>query len=128
VSHIDCHKISHIKYTNKSINIQPKSHYSVISQLIRYSRDCGSYQDFLNRRLLLTRKLLNQGFLLIKLKSSLGSPLRNIGVTNDHVPVYVPLVVNTFQSFSHSWLITGLVTNGAGTAYPSGAPEFTPGF
>jgi hypothetical protein len=42
-----------------------------ISQLIRCSRACGSYQDFLDRGLLLTRKLLNQGFLLVKLKSSL---------------------------------------------------------
>jgi hypothetical protein len=42
-----------------------------ISQLIRYSRACGSYQDFLDRRLLLTRTLLNQGFLLVMLKSSL---------------------------------------------------------
>jgi hypothetical protein len=29
--------------------------------MIRYSRACGSYQDFLDRGLLLTRKLLNQG-------------------------------------------------------------------
>ena len=36
-----------------------------ISQLIRYSRACGSYQDFLDRGLLLTRKLLNQGFLFV---------------------------------------------------------------
>jgi hypothetical protein len=35
------------------------------------SRACGSYQDFLDRGLLLTRKLLNQGFLLVRLKSSL---------------------------------------------------------
>ena len=42
-----------------------------ISQMIRYSRPCGSYQDFLDRGLLLKRKLLNQGFLLVKLKSSL---------------------------------------------------------
>ena len=42
-----------------------------ISQLIRYSRACGSHQDFLGRGLMLTRKLLNQGFLLVKLKSSL---------------------------------------------------------
>jgi len=42
-----------------------------ISQMIRYSRACGSYQDFLDRGLLLTRKLLNQWFLLVKLKSSL---------------------------------------------------------
>ena len=42
-----------------------------ISQLIQYSRACGSYQDFLDRGLLLTRTLLNQGFLLVKLKSLL---------------------------------------------------------
>ena len=33
--------------------------YIYISQLIRYSRACDSYQDFLDRGLLLTRKLLN---------------------------------------------------------------------
>ena len=42
-----------------------------ISQLIRYSRACRSHQDFLDRGLLLTRKLLNQVFRLVKLKSSL---------------------------------------------------------
>jgi hypothetical protein len=42
-----------------------------LSQLIRHSRACGSYQDFLDRGLLLTRKLLKQGFFLEKLKSSL---------------------------------------------------------
>ena len=41
-----------------------------ISQLIRYSRACGSYEDFLDRGLLITRKLLNQGFVFVKLKSS----------------------------------------------------------
>jgi len=41
-----------------------------ISQLIRYSRACGSYQNFLDRGWLLTRKLLNQVFLLVKVKSS----------------------------------------------------------
>ena len=53
-------------------NIPAAPAYGVyISQLIRYSRACGSYQDFLDRGLLLTRKLLYQGFLLVKLKSSL---------------------------------------------------------
>jgi hypothetical protein len=53
-------------------NIPAASAYGVyIYQVIRYSRDCGSYQDFLDRGLLLTRKLLNQEFLLVKLKSSL---------------------------------------------------------
>jgi hypothetical protein len=41
-----------------------------ISQLIRYSRACGSYHDFLDKGLLLTTKQLNQGFLVVKLKSS----------------------------------------------------------
>ena len=53
-------------------NIPPAPAYGVyISSFIRYSRDCGSHQDFLDRGLLLTRKLLNQGFLLVKLKPSL---------------------------------------------------------
>ena len=42
-----------------------------ISQLIHYSRACGSHQDFLDRGLLLAGKLMNQGFLLVKLQSSL---------------------------------------------------------
>jgi hypothetical protein len=60
----------------------------------RYTRACGSYNDFLDICLLLTSKLLNQGFLVINLKSSpskvLRSPpwsgltLQNICVTNDN--------------------------------------------
>ena len=53
-------------------NIPAAPAYGVyISQLIRCYTAYGSYQDFLDRRLLLTRKLLNQGFLLVKMKSSL---------------------------------------------------------
>ena len=53
-------------------NIPAAPAYGVyISQLIRYSRACRSYQDLLDksRGLLLTWKLLKQGFLLVKLKS-----------------------------------------------------------
>jgi len=43
-------------------NIPVASAYRVyISQLIRYSRACGSYHYFRDRGLLLKRKLLNQG-------------------------------------------------------------------
>ena len=53
-------------------NIPAAPAYGVyISQMMRYSRACGSYQDFLDRGLVLTRKVLNQRFLLVKLKSSL---------------------------------------------------------
>jgi hypothetical protein len=37
------------------------------SQMIRYSRACGSYQYVLDRGLLLIMKLLNQRFLLVML-------------------------------------------------------------
>ncbi len=61
-----------VKYPLICSNIPAAPVYGVyISQLIRYFWACGSYQDFLDRGLLLTRKLLNQGFLLINLKSSL---------------------------------------------------------
>jgi hypothetical protein len=54
-------------------NIPAASAYGVyIYQVIRYSRDCGSYQDFLDRGLLLTRK---RKFIMGKFKSSLLSYL-----------------------------------------------------
>ena len=42
-----------------------------ISQLIQYSIACGSYEDVLDKGLLLTMRLLYQGFILVKLKSLL---------------------------------------------------------
>ena len=47
------------------------SYKAYTSQLIRYSKACASYQEFLDNRLLLTRKLLNHQFLIVKLRSSL---------------------------------------------------------
>jgi hypothetical protein len=63
--------------------------------------------------LLLTRKLLNQWFLLVKLTWSLRNILDWLTVMqyifkNDNG--YVTLVVNTPRSFPHSWLIIGFVT------------------
>jgi len=53
-------------------NITAAPAYGVyISQLIQYSRACGSYHGFPDRGLLLTRKLLNQEFLVVKWKLSL---------------------------------------------------------
>ena len=87
----------------------PAPAYGVsLSQLIRYSRACWSYQDFLDRGFLLTRKLLKQWFLLVKLKSSLRKFFGRHPAMVDHG--YVPLVVNTSLSFPHLWLIIGFVT------------------
>jgi len=53
-------------------NIATTPAYGIyISQLIRYSSACDSYRDFFDSGLLLTRKPLNKGFLVVKLKSSL---------------------------------------------------------
>jgi hypothetical protein len=95
---------------------QQHLHMEYIS-LSGFSRACGSYQDFLDRGLLLTRKLLNQGFLLVKLMSSL-----RIFFGRHHYLVDVMEYLchkwtricstcrNPSRFFPHSWLITGLVT------------------
>jgi hypothetical protein len=83
-----------------------------ISQLKRYSRACGYYQDFLDRGLLLTRKLLNQGFTL--LKSSLWKFYGRHQDLVDRYGISMSQICSTcrkhLRSFPHSWLITGLVT------------------
>ena len=100
-------------------NIPATPAYGVfISQLIQYSIACGSYHGVRDRGLLLTKNLLNQGFLLVELKSPLlkvlrsppcpGEQLLNICVTIDHV--YVQFVVLKIRSFPNSWLITGFAT------------------
>ena len=114
-----------------------------ISQLIKYFRACGSYQDLLDRGLLLTRKQLNQGLLLVKLKSSLR---KFYGRHHDLVDRYgISVSQMTMDMFHCRKLFSDLssfmiyhrvcnkinttgVTSGAGTAYPSGEHEFIPGF
>ena len=95
-----------------------------VSQLIQYYRAyrayraCGSHYDFLDRGLLLTRKLLNQGFLVVKLKSSLRKFYgRHHDLVNHYwVSVsymtsgYVPFAVITMQSFPHLWHINRFVS------------------
>jgi hypothetical protein len=99
----------------------------------------GSYHDFLDRGMLLTRMLLNQGFLVVKLNSLLQKFYShyhdlvscyglNICATNDYR--YVPFVVIIICSYH--WVCNRNnkkgATCGAETAYSSVVPEFTPGF
>jgi hypothetical protein len=55
------------------MNVKHATHYGPRLLFSYYNLKTihGSYQNFLDRALLLTRKLLNQGFLLVMLKSSL---------------------------------------------------------
>jgi hypothetical protein len=79
-----------------------------ISQLIRYSRACGSFQDFLYRGFVAANKeatessCLSLSYHFERLRSPpwLGWSLWNICVTNDHG--YIPFVVNTSRSLPRS--------------------------
>jgi len=84
-----------------------------ISQLIRYSRACGSHQDFLDRGLLLTRDFLNWGFLLVKLKTS----LRKFYIRHHDL-------VNRICNWSN----TAGAASGTGTVYPCGTPKYVHDF
>ena len=54
------------------INIPSSPAYGVfISQLIRYARACSSYECFILRAMRLSNKLLGQGYVKERLKSSL---------------------------------------------------------
>jgi len=61
-----------VTYPFLESNILSYHAYGVyMSQLIRYSGTCNSYQEFLYRLVLLTRKLLNQGFIETRLRTTL---------------------------------------------------------
>ena len=108
-----------------------------ISQLIRDSRACGWYHKFLDRILLLTRRPLNQEFLVAKLKSSLQTFClvkclcdkwpRKCSVCRSHNP-FLSSFMTYHQVCNKS--STGCATCEAGTAWwsPSWALGFTPAF
>ena len=111
-------------------------HNEIISQVhpaackVNMRRVCGSYNDFIDRGLLLTRKLLNQEFLVVLLISSLRN-LYSFKLTRMYS---ICRKCNPFLSsfMTYHWgcnksNTTG-ATRGAGTAYTSGTPMFTSDF
>ena len=66
-----------------------------------YFRACGSYHGLLNRVLLLTRKLLDHGFLVVNLKSSL--PML-YGRRHYHINHYGVSVSQMITDMFYSWL------------------------
>ena len=127
-------------------NVPATSAYGLyISQLIRYSRACGSYHEFLDRRLLLTRKSLNQGFLVVKLKSPLSLKSFTVAsttwlTTTEYLCHKWPrtcsvcrncnMILSSFITYYRvcNKSNTTVATYGTGNAYPLGKTEFTPGF
>ena len=101
-----------------SNSIRAPSVYGVyISQLIRYSRACDSYKDVLDRELLLTRKLLINGFLLDRWMHHidiLTLAIMALLIATEYLCLKWPRICSTcrthFPSFPRSWLITGFVS------------------
>jgi hypothetical protein len=93
-----------------SSNIPAPPAYGVcISQLIQNSRACSSYQDFLDRGLLLTRELLDKVF-LENVTVATMTWLTVMEYLCQKWPRICSIVVNTSRSFPCSWLITESVT------------------
>ena len=95
--------------SDKTINNSPLNNWYIPAaraygvynfQLIRYSRACGSFQDFLDRGLLLTRKLLNQVFLLVKLNLSLRKFYGHHHDLVDRYGISVPQMTPVLSSFT----------------------------
>ena len=94
------------------INIPKAPACIYLSQLIRYSRACGYYKDFLDGGLLLKGKVLNQGYLLVKFKSSLRKDYGRLTwlTATEYLCHKWPHICSTSRSFPHSWLITRFAT------------------
>ena len=107
-----------------------------IFQLIRYSRACGSYQDFLDRWLLLTKKATepSHNFESVTISSMTWVVVteylchkwpRICSVCRNHNSVLSWFM--TYHKVCHKSTTMG-ATFRAATAYPSAAPEFIPLF
>ena len=67
-----------------SSNIPSPPAYDVfISQLIRYARACSTYECFIVRAVRLSSKLLGQGYVRKRLKSSLRKFMVDIGISSN---------------------------------------------
>jgi len=71
-----------------------------MSQLIRYSKTCNTYQDFLHRDVLLTRKLLSQGFIETTLRSTLK---KFFGRYHHFIPPYRVAVTTVGNDICRQW-------------------------
>ena len=64
-------------------------HGVYITQLIRYSRACPQYSDYLDRAQLLTQKLLKQGYVAPRLKLSLQKVYGRHHNLDDHYEITI---------------------------------------
>ena len=85
-----------------SSNIQSSPAYGVfISQLIRYARACSSYECFILRAARLSSKLLGQGYVMERLKSSLRKCYGRYGDLIKHYEVSLSQMLHDILGHDH---------------------------
>ena len=85
-----------------SSNIPPSPAYGVfISQLIRYARACSSYEGFILRAARLSSKLLGQGYVRERLKSSLRKFYGRYGDLIKHYEVSLSQMLHDILGHGH---------------------------
>ena len=104
--HFRCHNLSaffHItNFPFLSSNIPSSPAYGVfISQLIRYARACSSYECFILRAARLSLKLLGQGHVMERLKSSLRKFYGRYGDLIKHYEVPLSQMLNDILGHDH---------------------------
>ena len=88
-----------------SSNIPSSPAYGVfISQLIRYARACSSYECFILRARRLSSKLLKQGYLVERLKSSFRKFYGRYGDLVEQYGVTLSRMLNDILTLDQQWL------------------------
>ena len=88
-----------------SSNIPSSPAYGVfISQLIRYARACSSYECFILRARRLSSKLLKQGYLVERLKSSFRKFYGRYGDLIQQYEVSLSQMLNDILTLDQQWL------------------------
>ena len=88
-----------------SSNIPSSPAYGVfISQLIRYARACSSYECFILRARRLSSKLLKQGYLVERLKSSFRKFYGRYGDLIEQYGVTLSRMLNDILTLDQQWL------------------------
>ena len=88
-----------------SSNIPSSPAYGVfISQLIRYARACSSYECFILRARRLSSKLLKQGYLVERLKSSFRKFYGRYGDLIEQYGVTLSRMLNDILILDQQWL------------------------
>ena len=95
--------ITNFPFLSSNIPSSP-AYGEFISQLIRYARACSSYECFILRARRLSSKLLKQGYLVERLKSSFRKFYGRYGDLIEQYGVTLSRMLNDILTLDHQWL------------------------